>query len=398
MVAAACLIAPMVGAQIDPTRRELIQFGYNQAVQGAPPLSSYAFYYHNKPNFLNNSNLTLRLAVAPVYIDSELGVSHLLGANTDVGFGLAGGGFADSYYELRRGKYFKEDSFGGNGLTGSTSIYHLFNAGDMIPLNGVLRGEAHYANYYKDDTAANFDLPRDQTSFNVRTGLRYGGMEPVLSPELAMELSVWYEGQFRLSPGSYGINRDRTLRSQSHLFWARALLAYTFSESRQNFLVSVTTGTSASTDRFSAYRIGGFLPLASEFPLTLPGYYYQEFSATRFALLNVNYSVPLDPANRYFVTAVASTSIMSYLSGIHQKGSVNSGVGGGFGYHSPSGAWKILVDAGYGIDAVRNHGRGAETLGILMQLNLGKVPHMDYVNPNEQNGLIRGLGNFLKSF
>src|SRR5258707_1797343 len=98
---------------------------------------------------------------------------------------------------------------------------------------------------------------------------------------------------FRADSGDYGFSGDRHLNSVSHLFWGRALLAYTFANSN-SFLVSITGGSSAKADRFSAYRIGGVLPLASEFPLTLPGYYYQELSATRFVLFNGNYYLPLD--------------------------------------------------------------------------------------------------------
>src|SRR5580658_7543560 len=87
--------------QIDPTNRDLIQIGVSQGVEGSQPLNSdYFFYYRNQPGFLDNTNLTLRLALAPVYIDSELGIKHALGENTDVGIGLAGGGFNDSYYEV----------------------------------------------------------------------------------------------------------------------------------------------------------------------------------------------------------------------------------------------------------------------------------------------------------
>src|SRR5262245_20046760 len=88
-----------VSAQIDPVRRELIQLGYTQPLQGRGPLAAYGFYYLNKPQFLHRTNLTLRLAVAPVYLDSELGVARVLSPSTDVGFGIAGGGFADSYSE-----------------------------------------------------------------------------------------------------------------------------------------------------------------------------------------------------------------------------------------------------------------------------------------------------------
>src|SRR5271170_4564808 len=100
-------------AQIDPIQRDLIQFGYNQAFEGHQPLAAYAFFYHNQPDFVR-TNLTLRLAVAPVYLDSELGFVNGLGPNTDFAIGLAGGGFADSYSEIRDGTFFPGESFDGH--------------------------------------------------------------------------------------------------------------------------------------------------------------------------------------------------------------------------------------------------------------------------------------------
>ncbi|HXE41422.1 MAG TPA: hypothetical protein VN516_00250, partial [Candidatus Baltobacteraceae bacterium] len=52
-------------SQVDPYPRELIQLGYNASFEGHAPLAGYAFYYKNMPNFLQDSNLTLRLAIAP---------------------------------------------------------------------------------------------------------------------------------------------------------------------------------------------------------------------------------------------------------------------------------------------------------------------------------------------
>ena len=43
-------VALGASAQIDPTKRELIQLGYNQPFQGVGPLAAYGFYYLNKPN------------------------------------------------------------------------------------------------------------------------------------------------------------------------------------------------------------------------------------------------------------------------------------------------------------------------------------------------------------
>ena len=364
------LLARPVRAQIDPVRRSLFQVGYNQALEGHAPLSAYAFYYRNQPDFLQHSNLTLRVAIAPTYLDSELGISRALGENTDVGIGLAGGGFADGYTEIRGGHYLAEESFDGTGGELSASIYHLFNPSQLIPLSGLLRGAVHYSDFVRNtDTASNFAPPTDQAAFHIRTGLRWGGEEPTLFPAVAMEISVWYEGQFRTHPGAYGINGDRNLESNSHLFWARALLAYTLPESQQNFYLNLTVGTSVEADRFSAYRLGSLLPLGAEFPLNLPGYFYQELSARRFVLLGGNYSVPLDAKKRWSLQATAATAMVDLLPGVEESGHWHSGVGGGILYQPTSRTMKILLSYAYGIDAERTGGRGAHSIGILLQFD-----------------------------
>jgi hypothetical protein len=389
------LFLPLLAfAQIDPAQRDLIQFGYNQAFQGHTPLAGYAFYYHNQPDFLR-TNLTLRLAVAPVYVDSEFGFVNGLGPKTGFGLGLAGGGFADSYNEIHGGTFYPGQSFAGSGAEVSASLYHLFNPADMIPLNYILRGSTHYTFYSKNnDTAGNFELPNDHADFKVRTGLRWGGVEPTLFPPLAMELSAWYEGSFRTDPGAYGINHDYELRSQSQLFWTEAALAYTLPKSQQSFYVRMTAGTSTDADHFSAYRLGGFLPLISEFPLSLPGYYYQEISARQFVLFNANYLLPLDPGKLWSLDVNASTAIVDYLPGEGQPGNSLTGVGGGILYRSRSQRLKFMFNYAYGIDAIRAAGRGASSIGVLIQIDLGRM-HGDNFN-QPQPSLWRGWQNFFK--
>jgi len=379
------VFAPMVApAQIDPVQRDLIQFGYNQPLEGREQLAGYVYYYHNQPDFLR-TNLTLRLALAPVYLDSELGFNHGLGPNTDFAIGLAGGGFADSYSEIRGGTYLPSESFDGNGAEISASVYHLFNPGDEIPLNLVLRGTAHYSFYDRNDSTADaFQLPSDHGDFSVRTGLRWGGIEPTLFPPLAMELSVWYEGHLRSDPGAYGFGGDRELNGQSHLFWAEAALAYTLPESRQSFYVRLTAGTSADADRFSAYRLGGFLPLVAEFPLSLPGYYFQEISARQFVLLNGNYLLPLDKNARWNFDLNAASAVVDYLPGESQPGSSLNGVGGGILFRSRSDRLKIMLTYAYGIDAIRDGGRGAQNIGLLLQWDLQKTRGEKF-NPAQPN-------------
>ena len=379
------LVLPMsVSAQIDPVKRDLVQFGYNQPLEGQAPIAGYAFFYHNQPNFLH-TNLTLRLALAPVYLDSELGFVHGLGPQTDFAIGAAGGGFADSYNEIDAGKYDKTQSFGGNCGELSASVYHRFNPEDMIPLNYVLRGSAHYTAYDQNSTtASNFQLPDDGETFSVRTGLRWGGIEPTLMPALAMEISIWYEGMFRSNPGHYGFNDDRQVEAASHIFWSSAALSYTLPDSKQNFFARLVAGTSVDADRLSAFRLGGFLPLVAEYPLSLPGYYYQEFSARQFVLLNASYLLPIAPDQRWNLDFTAATAVIDYLPGTGQPGSSVSGVGGGILYRAPSDKFRFIASYGYGINAIRSGQRGANSISILLQIDLDK-PHGDSFNSTQPN-------------
>ena len=59
--------------------------------------------------------------MAPVYLDSELGITDALGPHTDVGLGLAGGGFADSYFDFQNGQYLRGQSFYGHSAETSVS-------------------------------------------------------------------------------------------------------------------------------------------------------------------------------------------------------------------------------------------------------------------------------------
>ena len=161
-------------------------------------------------------------------------------------------------------------------------------------------------------------------------------------------------------PGRMASTADRQTEEQSHLFWAEAALSYTLPKSQQNFYVRLMAGTSVDADRFSAYRLGGYLPLVSEFPLSLPGYYFQEISARQFVLFNANYLLPLDHSQRWNLDVNASTAVVDYLPGTGQPGNSLTGVGGGIFYRAPSDRFKIMLDYAYGVDAMRSHGRGAQ--------------------------------------
>jgi hypothetical protein len=177
-------------AQIDPEHRSLLELGYDQPVTGLGPQGIYAYYYYNQPNFFN-TNTALRMAFAPAYVDGELGFKQLLSPTTDVGFGFNGGAFGANYYEVRQGQYYQSESFYGNGGGANVSVYQLLNPGMLIPVNVVARaGFLDSAYLGTSDTADNFTLPGNQVMAFTRTGIRVAGKEPLLYPDLGMELSV----------------------------------------------------------------------------------------------------------------------------------------------------------------------------------------------------------------
>jgi len=377
-----------VTGQVDPELRELIQSGFTQSMRGASPVAAYGYYYLNEPDFFD-TNVTLRLALAPVYLDSEVGLVGLLGPHTDLGIGLAGGGFADNYYEYDHGKFMPGQSLTGDSAETSVSLYHTFDPGKLIPLFGVLRLKEHYAVYSPlDEAAPGFVLPRDHSSFDWRAGLRLGGREPLLTPALAMEISAWYEGQYRSNPGPYGFDGDRQLEANSDLFWLRSLLIYTMPDSKQSFDVNFTAGTVQHADRFSAFRLGGTLPMASEFPLSIPGYFYQELSARNFVSFNAQYTIPLNEDKTWHISPMGAVAVVDYLPGTGQPGAFNSGAGLSVGYRAHSGNWQIFASYGYGFEAVRDNGRGAQAVGLFYELDLHTR------RPGEPTRLDRAIGFF----
>ncbi|HVE14096.1 MAG TPA: hypothetical protein VNI01_11925 [Elusimicrobiota bacterium] len=365
----ALLAASDAAAQVDTARRDLIQLGYDRPLSRHAPVDGYVFYYMNRQ--LDRKDMYLRLVVAPVYLDSELGIRGFMDKWTDLGIGVGGGGFAQSYSEIRQGRYFPEESFTGNAATFSTSLYHRFNPQSRIPFTGVARVSvlaAYFGAPLQDGRG--FLPPRSNVTYANRFGFRWGGMEPEIGARRAMELSSWYEARFRDREGDYGYSGDRSLNSRTHLAWGRALLVYTLPESGKHFETSLTAGTSASADRLNAYRLGGSLPMEAEFPLNIPGYLRQELSARRFALFQALYGVPVDGSRQWAAGLRGAAAYLRFLPGLEQPGSMQTGAGTWLEYNSPKRIWKTVLSYGYGFQALRQGGRGAHSISLVAQCNL----------------------------
>jgi hypothetical protein len=359
-------------AQLDPEPRNILQLGVNQSLHNDGPPAAYAFYYWNMPDVPTTNN-TLRLAVAPVYADGELGFKGLLGENTDLAVGVFGGGFYNSYQEVRKGNYYRDESFDGHGFGTALSVYHTFNPSAEVPLNGIVRASMNYHSFSdSSDTANSFKLPSSQPFYTLHTGLRWGGKEPVLSPRLAAELSVWYDFEYRPDSGHYGFGGgDRELKSTSHRFLGSALLIYTMPRSEHYVALGLMGGAVIDADRFSAYRLGGALPFSSEYPLFLPGYFYEELSTKDFGLLYGLYAIPLGSSKSWRIFAGGATSVAKYVDGLEQSGDWNSGVTGGLSYTSKNRRFTSVAAFGYGIDAIRSDGRGGYSMALMLQYNFG---------------------------
>src|SRR5262249_36844733 len=133
----------------------------------------------------------------------------------------------------------------------------------------------------------------------------------------------------------------------------------------------------------------------SEFPLTLPGYYYQEITAEQFILAGGNYMVPLDKKRHWSANFVATTAVVDYLDGLEQPGNWHSGVGGGILYASSS--LKVMIGYAHGFNALRSGGRvGSNSVGLLMQVDLGHAKDEFY--NSSQPGLWRGFQRVIGVF
>jgi hypothetical protein len=354
-------------AQIDPIERHLIEVGYDQALSGHGPQAIYAYYYFNSPDYFG-PDVALRVAVAPAYLDSEIGFKHLLSPTTDVGLGFSGGAFGDNYYDVRQGNYIEEQSFYGSGGGTSVALYQLLDPGVRIPLNLIVRGGFHYATYFDSpQTASNFKLPERQFDTFTRAGLRLAGIQPTLFPDLAMEVSAWYERQWHFDDDTYGFNNDRSITPYTDLYWVYARLDYKFKESGNKFSFATTIGGSTDADRLSAWRLGGFLPLETEFPLLMPGYYFEELTATRFVHFYGSYSVPLDEEHRWNIRLDAATARLDYLPGFQQRGDWQTGAGCGIDFTPKKRYYQISLNYGYGFNAIRKGKVGGQSLGLLFQ-------------------------------
>ena len=89
-----------------------------------------------------------------------------------------------------------------------------------------------------------------------------------------------------------------------------------------------------------------------------------------------------------------TTAVVSYLPGLEQPGNWHTGVGVGILYKTRS--LKVMVGYAYGVDAIRSDGRGAHSIGLLMQVDWAQA-YDALFNPESPN-LWRGWQSIFGAF
>jgi hypothetical protein len=87
---------------------------------------------------------------------------------------------------------------------------------------------------------------------------------------------------------------------------------------------------------------------------------------------------------------------VDYLPGLEQPRNWNTGVAGSVVFRSPSDSWQVAVAYGYGFDAIRSHGYGAQSLTFLLQFDLGRTLDRFY-DPNVDLNRSRGLQGIFRT-
>lgn len=381
LVVAAAFLAVAARAQIDDSKRLLLESGYEDGLGNPGPSAPYAFLYLNRPGAAGPGS-ALRLAVAPVYADAELGIPGFLGSRTDLGLGLSGGGFAFGHSEVRRGDEKPGEAFIGHGGGPSVSLYPRIAQVGPVPVNGVFRLSLNYTDYARTSrTDQDFQTPADQWVFTSRAGIRVGGIEPGMDKGRALEASLWAEARVRDKPGTYGYDGDRTVARSVKLVWSRLQFSL---PGPYDTRVSggLNAGTGGSVGRLSAYRLGGMTTQTAEFPLMIPGYFAQEISARRYFHAWAHTAVPFRGSDRFFLDLAAAGASVAPVYGTDPGALRHVGFSAGVALAPKNRGLNALLAYGFSPTAYRGSGRGAHAFSLSVEL--------DFLAPGEP----RAKGSF----
>jgi hypothetical protein len=351
---------------MDAETRTYIEGGVETPLKGNGPVTGYAYLFATRAHFLAE-DLYLRLVIPPGYFISEVILDHLPSEHSALGVGVSGGFFADSQTEFRDGRYESAQSFNGDSVGGTLAYYlrgpKLF---ERLPIEAQIRANPRYVWYDRSSTSRYFRLPENTGIYDLRAGVRIGGVPPELFPNVAMELSVWHTLSYRDNAGHYGFAQD--LQDTEHFTqrtWTRLGATYTFGTQQASAFLNA--GIAEDHDALSTFRMGGGLRLRAEFPLLLHGYYVEEIFARRFWLMNLAYRFPIWPGqDLVHLQLLADVGQVDYIQNHQLPRSTLAGVGFNLSV-AVTKRIDLVVGYGYGINAPRGHSFGGQEFDAQFQ-------------------------------
>jgi len=371
LVLSLSLVPGRVSAQIDPVRRTYLEAAVGSPLSGGGPVTGYGYLLWNRPHFHGRNNYA-RLAVAPTYVRGEWIWADWPGNGQAVGLGGQGGFFSDNFYDYRGGTYRRSRSFWGHSV-GARFSYYLRPAriAGRLPVDIAFTLAPGYLAYQgRGNMAPGFRVPADTPEYRFRTGVRIGGVPPVLAPKEAVEFSMWHEVRWRAHAGVYGVpaQPDRT-RHLTRRSWFRigGILPL---GSRQTVSLFFGMGAAGPTDPLSVFRLGGLQRLKKRDPLVLHGYDAGEIFARRYRLVNAFYRfAPLPQSERVRLQLDFDYARVDYLDGFQEPRRDLVGLGTDV-IVKITPASTVSLGFGYGVDAPRNGGFGAGTATLRFQMKL----------------------------
>ena len=352
---------------MDDETRTYIEGGVEVPLKGNGPTTGYGYLFYTRPHFLAE-DLYLRLVVPPGYFISELIFDHFPSQNSALGVGVSGGFFAESQTEFRDGRYESAESFTGDSAGGTLAYYlrgpKIFG---RLPIEGQIRVNPKYVWYDRNDgTSRYFRLPENTAIYDMRVGVRLGGVPPELFPNAAIEASVWHTFSYRDTAGHYGFAQE--LQESDHYTqrtWTRLGATYTFGV--QQVSAFLNAGIAENTDALSTFRMGGGLRLRAEFPLLLHGFYVEEIFARSFWLMNFAYRFPIWPGqDLVHLQLLGDVAQVNYIQGHHLPRSTLAGVGVNLSV-AVTKRVDLVLGYGYGINAPRGNGFGGQEFDAQFQ-------------------------------
>jgi hypothetical protein len=352
---------------MDAESRTYIEGGVEVPLKGNGPTTGYGYLFYTRPHVLAE-DLYLRLVVPPGYFISELILDHFPSQNSALGVGVSGGFFAESFTQFRDGRYESAESFTGDSAGGTLAYYlrgpKIFG---RLPIEGQIRANPKYVWYDRNDgTSRYFRLPENTAIYDMRVGVRLGGVPPELFPNAAIEASVWHIFSYRDNAGHYGFAQE--LQETDHFTqrtWTRLGATYTFGV--QQVSAFFNAGIAENTDALSTFRMGGGLRLRAEFPLLLHGFYVEEIFARSFWLMNFAYRFPIWPGqDLVHLQLLGDVAQVNYIQGHHLPRSTLAGVGFNLSV-AVTKRIDLVVGYGYGVNAPRGNGFGGQEFDAQFQ-------------------------------